>query len=181
MPFKLTCTAVVLLLPSALCAQKRTDHCEVYVVDVKSAQLAWEESLSKPSNPTEVFSKLSRIIGTFNTEEIGEEVLTTRHFPFPNSELTITVSVFYTDESLSVRLPSDPTTYDESILLGLVVAKNKPADAIHAPDSAVAEVTYLAKGFGVRIKKLINVRGRDYLVGMECSCNGASTPDLDRQ
>jgi len=181
MSLRSTCVAAVMILFSALCAEARTDRCEVYIVDVKSAQHAWEEDLLKPSNPTGDFAKVSRVVGTFNTNEIGEEVLTTKHFAFPGSDLRITVSVFYTDESLAIRVPSDPMVHDVSVLLGLLISKTKYPDAIHVPNNAVAEATYLEKGFGIRVKKLTKLRGRDYLVGMECWCNGASRPDLDKE
>ena len=166
----------LIFLANPLIGQTKADKCEVYLVDVKAAQEAFDEYLKNGPAKPDALSKAAQTLGKFDTE-IGEEVLTTRHFAFPNSRLIITASVFYTDESFGARKPGEKVVYDTSILLGLVVAKKEVPDAIHAQDNAVAEATYSSDTLGARVKKLLTVDGREYLLGLQCLCNGAVEPN----
>src|SRR3989337_426308 len=75
------------------------DDCHVYLLDVEASRAALEEYFkTHDEKKLKATPNLERILGAFSTE-IGEERLTTRHFPIPRSKLIVTASVFYTDES----------------------------------------------------------------------------------
>jgi len=95
---------------------------------------------------------------------IGEEELTTKSYPFPHSNLVITASVYYTDESMASAKGAD------SMLVGIVVSAKAQKDAISAENNAVSEVTVNDGVDTVRAKQYIKVNGRLYLVGIECHC-----------
>jgi len=132
-----TALLVVALVP----AQTRRDACHVYVVDVKHGR-------------QKVFPEFHPVI--------GEEELTTKTYPFSRSRLTITASVYYTDESMASAGGAD------SILVGIVVAPNAQRDAISAENNAVAEVTLNPHLNTVRAKKYVKVNGRLYRYSHAC-------------
>jgi len=143
-----------------------SDKCEVYIVDVKAARKAFD-SFQETGNLEEdakALNKGTTIIGEFFTV-VGEEELTTKVFSFPKSKLKITASVYYTDESLATSNGSD------SILAAIVVAPQTYKNAAFAPNNAVAEINYTDKFEVIRVKKLINIQGCSYLVGLECRCS----------
>jgi hypothetical protein len=106
---------------------------------------------------------------------IGEEELKTKHYPFPGSNLVITASVFYTDESMASHPHGEFVANSESILVGVTVAGKAKPDAISASagEGAIAEVTYDEYTNIVRAKKYFVVRGRTYMVGIQCDCMAA--------
>ena len=140
---------IVLATMMALCvvalapAQARKDACHVYVVDVARGT-------------QKVFAEFRPVI--------GEEELTTKTYRFPRSRLTITASVYYTDESMASASGAD------SMMVGIVVAPKAQRDAISGENNAVAEVTMNASQDTVRAQKYLKVNGRLYLVGVECHC-----------
>jgi hypothetical protein len=151
-------------------AQRKSDTCHVYVVDAKTAAQFFEKADldalgRKPQQEQEAIAAKAGVTEYehFHTK-VGEEELTTQTYPFPKSKKIITVSIFYTDESMA------STGHSDSMQLGVVVADNAYQDAIGAPDSAVAEVSYDGNTDVLRVKKNISVNGRDYLVGLECRC-----------
>src|SRR3954467_9129879 len=91
----------------AAIAQRATDACHVYVVDVKAAQKAYESLGSNSSQEVQAkaLSSVMKILGEFPAV-VGEEELTTKSFLFPESKLVVTASVFYTDEPM----PADSIT-----------------------------------------------------------------------
>ena len=146
-------------------AQTRSDVCHVYVVDLAIAKSA-SESFRETGNADRDAKALS--VGQTLFPEfrpvIGEEELTTKTYRFPRSNLTITASVYYTDESMASADGSD------SMLVGIVVSPKSQRDAISADNNAVAEVTENGNLDTVRAKKYVKVNGRLYLVGIECRC-----------
>lgn len=103
---------------------------------------------------------------------IGEERLTTKHYPFPGSKLVITASVYYTDESMASHPYGEFEVHSGSMLIGVTVTNKAKPDAISASagESSITEVTYDQYTNKVRAKKYVTVRGRSYLVGIECDC-----------
>ena len=99
-----------------------------------------------------------KVLGKF-TRVAGEEVLTNRAFPIPNSPLIATASVMYTDE------------FQERMLLGIAVSKEAKKNALDDLDSAVAEVSYSDKPYTLRVKKFIELDGRPFTVGVFCQFN----------
>ena len=134
------------------------DVCHVYVVDIAKARQGFNE-YSNTGN-TEAMAAAQTTFPEFRTV-IGEEELTTKTFPFPNSRLTITASIYYTDESMASSNSSS------SMLVGVVVSSTAQRDALSAADNAVSEST-LKDVDTVRVKKYLNVNSRLYLVGVEC-------------
>ncbi|MCA1566207.1 MAG: hypothetical protein LC803_11330 [Acidobacteria bacterium] len=155
----------MLLLSNVAVAQSQSDACHVYVVDVAKARKAFENfrETGNAQADAKAMSVGQTLFPEFRTV-IGEEELTTKTYPFPGSNLVITASVFYTDESMPA----------ESMLLGIVVSNKAQANAISAEENAVAEVVYDEHTDIVRAKKYMNVRGRSYLVGVECRCKEES-------
>ncbi|MDQ3817047.1 MAG: hypothetical protein M3362_05080 [Acidobacteriota bacterium] len=151
---------VMLLSVSRLAfAQSNSDQCHVYLVDVKAAEQAYKSlpANASPEAQAKSLASVMKILGVFPAK-ISEEELTTRSFPFPNSKLVITASVFYTDESM----PGD------SITLALSVSDKAERDAASAQNNAVAEVNYSANTRVVRVRKRVDVNGRNFLVGLQC-------------
>jgi hypothetical protein len=62
--------------------------------------------------------------------------------------------------------------HSESMLIGVTVANKAKPDAISASggQSSITEVTYDEYTNIVRAKKYVTVRGRSYLVGIQCDC-----------
>ena len=143
-------TAVVALLVFTLCsndvvAQSGSDNCEMYVVDGDARKDVMLEKF---------------------TTIIGEEELTNKTYPLLKTGLFITASVYYTDESMASKHGYD------SMMLGVAVSK-KPLDdafsvANNAFANAFAEVT-LATLDMIRAKMYYRVKGKTYLIGIQCS------------
>ena|SRR5215204_6205933 len=136
-------TVIALFVVAMAPAQTQKDACHVYVVDVGRGR-------------QKVFPEFHPVI--------GEEELTTKTYLFPGSRVTITASVYYTDESMA---SADGA---ESMMVGIVVARKAQREAISAENNAVAEVTLNVHSDTVRAKKYVKVSGRLYLVGIECRC-----------
>ena len=122
-------------------AQRGSDNCEVYVVD---ADLKQDVMLEK--------------FDTF----IGEEELTNKNYPLLKTGFVITASVYYTDESMASEHGYD------SMMLGVTVSEKALPDAFSTPNNAFAEVT-LATLDMIRAKMYYTVKGKTYLIGIQCS------------
>ena len=154
---------MIALAYSAARAQAGGDACHVYLVDVKAAEKAYK---SLPPNATaeaqtKALSSVMKILGEFNTT-VREEELTTKTYPFPDSKLTVTASVFYTDESM----PGD------SVTLALAVSDKAESSALTVPNNAVSEVNYTESTRIVRVRKSLEINGRSYLLGLQCNHQG---------
>lgn len=134
----------LMLSPNNVSAQRSSDNCELYVVDV---DLKKEVMLEK------------------FTTTIGEEELTNKSYPLQKTGLVVTVSVYYTDESMASKHGAD------SMMLGVAVSKEALPNAFSTPNNAVAEVT-LATFDMARAKTYYKVNAKSYLIGVQCS-NGA--------
>jgi len=164
-------TLLLLLLAGVTVAQSRSDLCHVYVVDVNKAKKAVENF--RESGNAAADAKALSIGQTVFPEfrpTLGEEELTTKTYQFPESRLTVTASVFYTDESMASAQGRD------SMLVGIVVSAKPEKDAISAENNAVSEVTLNDQLDTVRAKKYLNVNGQLYLVGIECHCKERPKP-----
>ena len=151
--------------------QEAGEACHVYVVDVERARRAFEkfEESGKAVPDVKDAQGVETLFPEFRPAA-GEEVLTTKTYPFPNSRLVITASVFYTDESMLSSQSAD------SMLVGVAVAPKAQENAIHADDNAVAEVTLDSGTDAVRAKKYLKVAGRLYFLGIECRSKPKYTP-----
>jgi hypothetical protein len=163
---KILITAILIILPATVVAtaQTRRDVCPVYVVDVSKAKKAIDNF--RETGNAETDAKALAVGQTIFPEFrpiIGEEELTTETYHFPGSDLTITASVYYTDESMASARGSD------SMLLGIVLSRQPQRDAIQAENNAVSEVTENGHLDKVRAKTYAKVNGRLYLLVIECS------------
>jgi hypothetical protein len=154
---------ILLFATSLAAAQTRSDFCHVYVVDVAKATKAAESfrESGKAVVDAKVLSAGQTVFPEFGPV-MGEEELTTKTYRFPGSDLTITASVYYTDESMASIHGAD------SMLVGIIVSPRAQKDAIAAENNAVSEITYGDNVDTVRAKKYLKVKGRLYLVGIEC-------------
>jgi hypothetical protein len=155
----------VLFLLSPAGAQTRSDVCHVYVVDVAAARKVAERfrETGDTTAGARALSAGQTVFPEFRPA-IGEEELTTKTYRFPGSNLVITASVFYTDESMASAEGSD------SMLIGVVISPEAQRDAISAENNAVSEVTYNDQLDTVRAKRYVRVKNRPYLIGIECHC-----------
>jgi hypothetical protein len=157
---------VQLILVSAMtvaAGQTKGDVCHVYVVDVAKAKKAAEAF--RESGDAKADAKalsVGQIIFPEFRPGIGEEELTTKTYRFPESNLTITASVYYTDESMASVHGRD------SMLVGVVVTPQAQKDATSAENGATSEITYNDNVDTVRAKQYLKAKGRLYLVGIEC-------------
>jgi hypothetical protein len=158
-------TVLVLLTIGFAAGQTRVDRCHVFVVDVKTSAKAIN-SFHETGNATADSKALSvgqKMFPEFQPT-IGEEELTTKTYKFPGSSLIISASVYYTDESMASSQGND------SMLLGIIVARRSRSDATAGPDAVFSEVTYNDGTDTVRVHKYTRVKGRLYIVGLECRC-----------
>ena len=164
---------IMFLLLASANAQTGSDACHVYIVDIAKSQRAFER-LRQTGNEGADDKALAAGQTLFPEfyPLVGEEELTTKHYPFPKSKLVITASVFYTDESMASHPHGSFASHSESMLIGVTVANKAKPDAISASggQSSITEVTYDEYTNIVRAKKYVTVRGRSYLVGIQCDC-----------
>jgi hypothetical protein len=162
----LTLMAWIVLFAVVAIAQAEGDVCHVYLVDREKGLKAFDEyrNTGNPKKDARAMLAAQTLFPEFKTT-VGEEELTTKSYPFPGSKLFITASVFYTDESMASQR-SGP----DSMLVAVAVADKPLSDAFSSSvkNSAAAEVTYNEYTDTVRAKQYVKVRGRDYLVGIEC-------------
>lgn len=163
---------LVTFLACGVAAQTRADTCHVYVLDLAKSSRALKAA-EKAESEEAVARALSAAQTTFPEfqPKIGEEELTTRHYPFPGNELVITASVYYTDESMASHGEGATGSRNDSMLIGIVVANRGKASAIEPQaGNAITEVTYDQYTNKIRAKQYVKVRGRLYVVGIECDC-----------
>jgi hypothetical protein len=155
---------LILSLSSIAVAQNQGDRCHVYVVDVEKARKAFDNfrETGDAAADAKALSVGQTVFPEFRTV-IGEEKLTTKSYPFPESKLIITASVFYTDESMASSEGAD------SMLLGIIVSPKAEKDALSLENNSAAEITFNDRDT-VRVKKYEKVNGRLYLIGIECRC-----------
>jgi hypothetical protein len=150
------------------------DFCHVYVVDVEKARLAMEnfKETGDERADAKALSAGQTIFPEFQPAT-GEEELTTKHYPFPAGNFTITASVYYTDESMDSRGTGEFAENPNSIVLGIMAGPQRKANALDATagDTAVAEATYDPYTNRLRARKFLRVAGRLYLMGLECECH----------
>ena len=104
-------------------AQTGSDACHVYILDIAKSQRAFERF--HQTGNAEADDKALAVGQTLFPEFyplVGEEELTTKHYPFPKTKLVITASVFYTDESMASHPHGSFTGHSESMLIGVTVA-----------------------------------------------------------
>jgi len=163
---RIAATGVILFISVASAAgQTRADRCHVFVVDVKKSGKAIN-TFHETGNAAADAKALSTGQKTFPEfhPTIGEEELTTKTYKFPGSDLIISASVYYTDESMASSQTND------SMLLGIVVSRRARSDATVGADAVFSEVTYNDGTDTVRVHKYTRVNGRPYIVGLECRC-----------
>ncbi len=146
----------------------RSDVCEVYLVDVKTAQRIFDRNLSD-SNLEQKMKKAEKTLGRFTTT-IGEEEQTTQVYRLPGGKF-VTVTVFYTDETMA----SETTT--ESIEVAMAVANQPLKNARTARNASVAEIPYTQHTEKLRVKQYIVLQGRTYYLGVECTCTQDKTSE----
>ena len=157
-----TIAAIALLQVPAAQAPATGDTCEVYLVDVQAASAA-QQALERGASEDELrrlAAKAETALGTFTTT-VGEEQLTTRAFALADRR-HVTVTVFYTDESMASAGRRD------SVQVALSVASAPAEDARAVGGNAFAEVPYDSHAFKVRVKQYVTLSGREHLLGVEC-------------
>jgi transposase-like protein len=163
---------LLVFLASGVAAQTGVDKCHVYVLDLAKSTRALK-TLEKAESEEAVAKALSAAQTIFPEFQptIGEAELTTKHYSFPGSKLVITASVFYTDESMAFLGDGGSESRNDSMLIGITVANRGKASAIEPQaGNAITEVTYDQYTNKIRAKQHVKVRGRMYLVGIECDC-----------
>ena len=153
--------AVFTVLGFAATTQAQGDVCHVYVVDSALA----ERFRNAPEKEQARLAKAAETIFPEFHPTIGEEELTTKTYRFPRSNLFITASVFYTDESLRSVKSAD------SINVAVVVSTRRLREALSADNNAVAETTYTGDPITIQARKFVRVNKRLYVVGIECHCH----------
>lgn len=162
-------TSLVLLLSLAgflpLQPQDSKDKCSVSLVDIAEARKVAERGDDSEG--------LVKVIGRFDAE-VGEEVLTTKHFLIPGTKDYVTASVFYSDEDMApLRKPGSDVWHDATIRLGIFISNQRPESAFAKENNAVAQANYADDTVKVSVIKSAKVNGKLYSVAMECICNGA--------
>ena len=169
---------LLVFLAYGVAAQTGADSCHVYVVDLAKSTRALKtvEKAESEEAVTKALSVAQTIFPEFRPT-IGEEELTTKHYSFPGSKLVITASVYYTDESMASHGEGASASRNDSILIGIIVSSRGEESAIEPQaGNAITEVTYDQYTNTIRAKQYVKVRGRMYLVGIECDCMSDKKP-----
>ena len=173
---------LTIVFTGQIVAQPSKDVCHVYVVDVAATAKLMEDVFEGKIDPDQISDFSGETVYPEFRPTIGEEVLTTKHYPFPSSKHVITASVYYTDESM-LSQPWNNANIDTSIIIGVSVGKKPQESAITAEplNSTVAEVTYDERTNKVRAKQYVKIGRKRYLVGIECDCTTKNASDLPLQ
>jgi hypothetical protein len=160
-------TLFATLVAAALYAQtpnEITHDCHVYAVDIAAAEKLFKELMARPKldeNEARAASKKAeKILGRFKAKVV-EEIPTTHSYPLPGTDLTVTATIFYTDEMMPGA---------ESMLQGLSVGKGPVPNALVASGAAMTEVNFSRMTYKVRTKRRFIFEGKTLLVGVECQC-----------
>jgi hypothetical protein len=159
-------TLMGLLLAPDLRAQQESDRCHVYLAghgtENAKAFLKLIEEVADPQELAKRMAEFVQILGEFDTV-VGEEQTTTKSFPIPGTAQFVTVTVFYTDESMAAK-----DVGSESMLLSLAIADKKLETAKGVPDCVQAEVSIDKFAGKIRVKKVTVLNRKEYLIGLEC-------------
>lgn len=147
-----------LLHSTALSQHENKEGCHVYVVDVEKAK-AFEDFTDAQLKECQKNPEKCGIRDFPNfIPKMGEEELTTQTYKFPWAPLTITATVFITDEMWM----------GDSATLTITLAQSSPKDVQADENSAQTDIVLNEKGNAARVKRYFRVRNRQYLVGLEC-------------
>lgn len=162
------CAILILFCAPALAmGQALSDYCHVYLIDMKAAEKALQKyPTGNDREDAKLLTSGVTIVGRFSPK-IGEEELTTRTYQIPGANQIITVSVFYTDESMD----STRSKTVESMLVGIAVSKKALESAFESHNNAAAEITYTDHTDTIRVKTQAQVQRFQYLIGLECRCH----------
>lgn len=137
---------------------QKGDGCHVYVIDYAAAEKAGPEGCLKDKDE----SKCGVTIFPEFKPEIGEEISTTKTYPFPKLKFIITAKILFTDEMLSSAKGSD------SLMMSISVAPRELRDEFSDENSAVAEFSLADMADAMRVKRIFRLQGKRYFVGLEC-------------
>jgi hypothetical protein len=156
---RISCLLFALLLVGPTSAQDKRAKCSVVLVDTQAAEVFYA---NPPADATlaqleTAAAKFVRILGEFQPEP-GEEVLTTKAYSLPGTKLTVTASVYYTDESM----------VGDSMLLGLFVGARGVPNAITVEGGIAAETNLTPLTYIVRAKTRITIQSRPHALKLEC-------------
>jgi hypothetical protein len=163
---------LLIFLAFGVAAQTGADACHVYVLDLakSSRALKTAEKAESEVAVAKALAAAQTIFPEFRPT-IGEEELTTKHYSFPGTKLVITATVYYTDESMASHGDGASASRNDSVLIGITVSNRGKASAIEPQaGNAITEVTYDQYTNKIRAKQHVKVRGRMYLVGIQCDC-----------
>jgi hypothetical protein len=144
---------------------EKTHQCKVQASDLAAERRIMERVLSEPNiKPEEVMSQLmlSRYeLGKFDAS-VGEEILTAKSYPLPNSDLKVSVAIFYTDE----RIPSA-----DSVSLALLIGPKAEENPLEAIGASVMETNLENDTFILQVRQDIKLKGVTWRVSMQCFCS----------
>ena len=139
-------------------SQHGVKGCHVYVVDVAMAKTLGDPTEAKLKECEKNPAKCGLVEFPVFQPAMEEEDLTTKTYKFPWAPLTITASVFVTDES----------EFGESATLTINLSQSSPKDLQADENSAQAEIPLAGKKSAGRVKRYFRVSNKQFLVGLEC-------------
>jgi len=149
---------VLLLLPLSILSQHDTEEgCHVYVVDADKAK---ELEKFTPAQLKECEKNPEKCgVKDFPNfmPNMGEERLTTQTYRFPWAPLTITATVFITDEMW----------IGDTATLTITLAERSPKDVQADENSAQADIV-LTRANATKVKRYYRIKNKQYLVGLQC-------------
>lgn len=132
------------------------EGCHVYVVDTeKAVESLTETQLKECEKNTEKCGV--KEFPNF-VPNMGEEQLTNRTYNFPWAPLTITATVFVTDEMW----------IGDTATLTITLAEKSPKDVQADENSAQADIVLLRSGNAAKVKRYYRIKNKQYLVGLQC-------------
>jgi len=152
---------ILLVLGGSVFSQHDKKGCHVYVVDVAMAKKLGDLTDLTEAQEKECEKKPAKCgLVEFPVFQpmMEEEELTTKTYKFPWAPLTITATIFTTDESW----------LGDSAILTITLSGTSPKNGQADANSAQAEIVLFEKYNAAKVKRYYRVKNKQYLVGLEC-------------
>jgi hypothetical protein len=169
----LACLSLIVAPRPAEAEEPRKHECQVYAASLDALddlERAFQAATVTGKDYERLMREVEKDLGHFQSV-VAEEVSTTKSFPLAGTDRIVTVTVYYTDESVPLS--------GGSMSLAIVVAKAPVKNALVEPGGALAEVDIEPDTFVVRVKQIAVIDGKNWVVGAECQC--MSTEERKRQ
>ena len=157
--FRIVIILFLLMLPAlSVLSQHDKEGCHVYVVDTEKA-MAIESFTQAQLKDCEKTPEKCGVKDFPNfVPNMGEEQLTTQTYKFPWAPLTITATIFMTDEMW----------IGDTATLTITLAESSPKGVQADENSAQTDIVLHTQGNAAKVKRYYRIKNKQYLVGLQC-------------